>query len=231
MRRSILLECVAVIYRFGEFAVDTGTRQLLADATEVHLSPKSFELLQILIESHSRALSKAELQEMLWPSTFVGETNLATLVGEIRRALRDSAQEPVFVRTIHRFGYRFVGQLSSPTEAAEAARMMVKSTERDFLLVEGVTIMGRALDAAIRVDSGGVSRHHARITVAGDRALLEDLGSKNGTFLSGQRIESARLLQDGDQIRLGPVALTFRISSEARATETLLELPSQSDEG
>ena len=220
-----------MIYRFGDFAVDTSTRQLLAGADEIHLSPKSFELLLTLLERRSQALSKAELQETLWPATFVGETNLATLVAEIRRALGDSAQEPAFVRTIHRFGYRFVGAVSSTTDAAEAPHMVVKSEEREFLLVEGVTIMGRAMDATIRVDSGGVSRHHARITVAGDRALLEDLGSKNGTFLSGQRVEAALLLHDGDQIRLGPVALTFRVSSETRPTETLLELRLPSDEG
>ena len=52
--------------------------------------------------------------------------------------------------------------------------------------------MGRALDAAIRVDSGGVSRHHARITVTGDRALLEDMGSKNGTFLSDSGLRRRR---------------------------------------
>lgn len=93
-----------VIYRFGEFAIDTGTRQLLAEAAERHLSPKAFELLLTLIEFRSRAISKTELQERLWPSTFVGETNLATLVAEIRRALNDSAQDPAYVRTVHRIG-------------------------------------------------------------------------------------------------------------------------------
>ena len=61
--------------------------------------------------------------------------------------------------------------------------------------------------------------------------MLEDLDSKNGTFLSGQRVEAPVLLRDGDQIRLGAVILTFRISSETRETETLLSLPPHSDEG
>lgn len=55
-------------YRFGGFTVNSDTRQLLADGGEVHLSPKAFELLLILIERRSRALSKAVLQELLWPS-------------------------------------------------------------------------------------------------------------------------------------------------------------------
>ena len=153
------------------------------------------------------------------------------MIAEIRRAIHDSAQEPAFIRTIHRFGYRFIGPVTSTADAPAAAQMVVKSAERDFVLVEGVTIMGRAHDAAIRVDSGGVSRHHARITVTGSHAVLEDLGSKNGTFLSGTRIEEVTPLRDGDQIRLGAVVLTFRISSEMRETETLLSLPPHGDEG
>ena len=220
-----------MVYKFGPFALDTDTRQLLADGTEVHLSPKAFELLLRLIEHRARAVSKVELQEMLWPSLFVGETNLATLIAEVRRVIRDSAQAPEFIRTIHRFGYRFIGPVTGTSDTAAPAQMVVKSADRDFVLVEGVTIIGRAQDAAIRVDSGGVSRHHARITVTGTQALLEDLDSKNGTFVSGNRIEAPALLGDGDQIRLGSVVLTFRISSETRETETLLSLPPQSDEG
>src|SRR5688572_26940475 len=99
----------AVVYRFGRFVLDYDTRQILADGGEIHLSPKAFELLALLLANRPRAVSKTELQERLWPSTFVEETNLAGLVAEIRRALDDSATEPVFVRTVYRFGYRFVG--------------------------------------------------------------------------------------------------------------------------
>ena len=98
-------------YRFARFLLDSDTRQLFADGSEVHLSPKAFELLRLLIDDRSRALTKAELQDRLWPSTFVGETNLATLVAEIRRTLDDSANDSRYVRTVHRFGYRFVGQI------------------------------------------------------------------------------------------------------------------------
>ena len=77
-----------VVYRFGDFTLDGDTRQLLSKNSEVHLSPKAFELLSMLVANRGRAVPKAELQEHLWPSTFVEETNLASLVVEIRRALR-----------------------------------------------------------------------------------------------------------------------------------------------
>ena len=83
---------------------------------------KRFELLLLLVQQRSRALSKSELQESLWPSTFVGETNLATLVAEIRRALGDSAQEATFVRTVHRFGYRFVAEVFESTGGGQSRR-------------------------------------------------------------------------------------------------------------
>ena len=69
----------------------------------------------MLLANRSRAVSKAELQQHLWPSTFVEETNLAGLVAEIRRALRDSASSPMFVRTVYGFGYRFVGDVTVDT--------------------------------------------------------------------------------------------------------------------
>lgn len=212
-------------YRFARFSVDSDTRQLLADGSEVHLSPKAFELLVILVQLRSRAVSKAELQERLWPSTFVGETNLATLVAEIRRALDDSAHDSKYVRTVHRFGYRFIGSVTEPPAAQigsnGGARMYLTTADRQFLLAEGATIIGRAQEAAIRIDSGGVSRQHARIIVSGDQAQVEDLGSKNGTFVDGQLVSGTCPLKDGHEIRVGPVTLTFKVALPIQATETM----------
>lgn len=213
-----------MIYRFGRFAVNASTRQLLADEAEVHLSPKAFELLLLLVRQRSRALSKAELQDALWPSTFVGETNLATLVAEIRRALDESAQDAAVVRTVHRFGYRFVAAVTEGPASPPAAtghRMYLATADRQFPLREGVAIIGRAGDAEVQIDAGGVSRHHARITVAGDDARVEDLRSKNGTFVDGVAVVGSRPLADGNEIRVGPVALIFRVAAPTGATETM----------
>src|SRR5688572_14794973 len=98
-------------FRFASFALDTAARQLMRSTQEVSLSPKAFQLLHLLVVNRNRAMSKQELHESLWPSTFVLEANLASLIAEIRRALDDDAAKPRFVRTIHRFGYRFVGEV------------------------------------------------------------------------------------------------------------------------
>jgi len=213
-----------VSYRFDRFIVDCDTRQLLRDACELHLSPKAFDLLVFLLAKRPRAISKTEMLEHLWPSTFVEETNLASLVAEIRRALGDSATTPVFLRTVYRFGYRFVGEVlesGGPTVIPSAGpRPYLVFEHRHTMLLEGSNVIGRAADAAIQCDVTGVSRHHARIVLTNGSATLEDLGSKNGTHLNSQRVTSAPL-SDGDEIRLGKAALVFRTGADPGATETV----------
>ena len=171
-------------------------------------------------------MPKGELQQRLWPSTFVEETNLATLVAEIRRALSDSAADPRFVRTVYGFGYRFVGEARVVTAdgRADSSRttlwLMIEG--RQIPLLNGGNVIGRAADAGIRVDAPGMSRHHARIRVENGRATLEDLASKNGTHLNGRRLSTPEPLYDGHQIRVGGITLTFRTVSPGSPTETLL---------
>jgi DNA-binding winged helix-turn-helix (wHTH) protein len=218
------LKCRGVTYHFGRFILNCDTRQLLLDNEELHLSRKAFELLTALLVNRPRALSKAELQGRLWPSTFVEETNLAGLVAEIRRALRDTAARPAFVRTVYRFGYRFIGEVTENAAAHPGrpapARLCLVFENRQLVLLEGANVIGRNPDATIQCDATGVSRHHARILVSNGEATVEDLGSKNGTYVMGRRIASARL-SDGDVIRLGMASLTFRIDPPMRRTETV----------
>ena len=94
-------------WRFGDFVLDLEARELTRAGTPVSLSPKAFQLLGLLVQSHDKALSKTELQDRLWPGTFVVEKNLTNLVSEIREALGDDPAHPRFIRTVHRFGYAF----------------------------------------------------------------------------------------------------------------------------
>lgn len=214
-----------MLFRFEGFTLDYDTRQLLCNGDEVHLSPKALELLTLLVANRARAVSKAELQQRLWPSRFVEEGNLATLAAEVRRSLGDSAANPRFVRTVYAFGYRFVGEVTAELTAAGSerarTRLWLVLERRCIPLLEGANVIGRASDAAIPIDSPGISRYHAKIGVAHGEATLEDLGSKNGTLVNGARISTARCLSDGDRIGLGAVVVTFRIASQTSPTETV----------
>jgi DNA-binding winged helix-turn-helix (wHTH) protein len=222
-----------VAYRIGDFTLDEDTRQLLANGDEVHLSPKAFDLLALLVASRDRAVSKKELQQRLWPATFVEETNLASLVAEIRRAVSDSAATPRVIRTVYGFGYRFVGEARVLTAAGRTDHsrptLWLIVEGRQIPLLNGANVIGRAADAAIRVDAPGISRCHARIRVENGQATLEDLASKNGTHLNGQRLSTPEPLHDGNEIRLGGIALTFRIVSPGSRTETLLSPAPETD--
>ncbi len=107
--------------RFGPFTLDLESRQLTNAGEEIHLEPKAFELLSALVLERPKALSKADLQERLWPGTFVAEANLSNLVAEIRAALGDPARAPKFVRTAHGFGYAFCGDAEPVTDPGDAA--------------------------------------------------------------------------------------------------------------
>lgn len=212
-------------YQFDDFTLDLDTRRLMAGDEELHVSPKAFDLLILLVENRTQAMSKADLHERIWPSTFVTETNLAGLVAELRRALQDSAEEPRYIRTVHRHGYWFIGNVhqiaTRDAPAKPPVRYWLIWETRQIALSEGENVVGRAPDASIWIDAPGVSRHHARIRLDGDDATLEDLGSKNGTFVRGHRVTTSSRLSDGDQIRLGSVVITFRIPQPAGSTETV----------
>jgi pSer/pThr/pTyr-binding forkhead associated (FHA) protein len=87
-------------------------------------------------------------------------------------------------------------------------------------LHEGENVLGRVEDGVVWIESPTVSRRHARIVVEGGRAILEDLASKNGTFLRGERIARPTPLSDGDEIRLGRVRMGVRALPASKATET-----------
>jgi DNA-binding winged helix-turn-helix (wHTH) protein len=210
--------------RFGAFSLDSAARQLLRDGREVSLSPKAFQLLLFLVVNRERAVSKQEVHQTLWPSTFVLDTNIASLIAELRRALDDSAATPRFIRTMHRFGYRFIGRVDEPPVLAaptpRGAGYYLVWDLRQVPLADGDNVLGRGGDASIWIDAPGVSRHHARILIRGGEVTVEDLGSKNGTYVAGTVVTAARRLDDGDQIRLGSVVVTFRIATSSVATET-----------
>ena len=204
---------------FDDLTFDPDARQLWRGGREVHLSPKSFDLLALLIARRPAPVSKIEIRERLWPDTFVSETNLPALVAEIRSALGDDAHQPRFIRTLHRVGYAFQGQQS--VEAAGTAQpggWLVGGATR-IPLYAGENILGREGHGVIVLDCERVSRRHARITIDQDGMWIEDLRSKNGTYVNERRIAARVTLSDGARVCAGSLMFTFRAAS--RAPETL----------
>jgi DNA-binding winged helix-turn-helix (wHTH) protein len=210
--------------RFGPFHLDLDTRQLFRDGREIRLSPKAFELLTALITNRPKVLSKAVLQQDLWPDSFVVEANLSNLVAEIRHALDDEARAPRYIRTAHGFGYAFCGDattLASPRERRSDPPVCWLDWDRQrFPLSIGEHVIGRDSDVDVRLDATTVSRRHARLVVTPGSIVLEDFGSKNGTFRRGERVTAPVQLDDGDQIGIGSLLMTFHRRSDTASTET-----------
>ena len=211
---------------FGEFAFHRGAHQLCRAGKERHLEPKAFELLDLLLARRPEAVSKAEIRDRLWPDTFVSESSLTSLVAQLRSTLGDERKRPRLIRTVHGFGYAFAGEARD--EPGPSARRAATGASprgspacvfwagREFALAHGENVLGRDPEATVYIEHTGVSRRHARIVLTGRRATLEDLGSKNGTFIHDQRIETPQPLVDGDFFDLGRLSLRFHFASGGR---------------
>ena len=196
--------------RFGEFRLDPQRRQLFHGEDVVHVTPKAFELLTALVESRPQAVAKADLESRIWGNTHVAETSLAGLVAELRAALGESPREPLFIRTVHGFGYSFCGTVRP--SSAHSDPLLVGNrvyrlawARREVSLRLGENVLGRDPDVVAWMDSATVSRRHARILVTAEGAVLEDLGSHNGTYVRGERVRersaAARRRRDPARLR------------------------------
>lgn len=183
-----------MIIKFGAFALDSDRRQLTRGGDDIHLTPKAFDLLVLLVDEAPRVVRKPELHERLWPGTFVSDATPVGLVKELRRALDDRDPAAPLVRTAHGVGDAFAASLHRELSRAPSA---------------------------ICLDVAGVSRRHARIVVGTRGAVLEDLGSKNGTKVAETSVTGNVPLRDGDQIHVGPVLIIFHVSASGMSTETL----------
>jgi len=212
---------VAERLQFDRFTLDTGTRELLSAGAVVHLSPKAFDLLEILVQKRPEAVPRGEIEKRIWRSTHVSDTSLAGLVGELRKALGDQERPARFVRTVHSFGYAFCGTATATATVSAAGPAVVVAGgpeayrlvigRREIALVPGENVLGRQAGVIVWLDSASVSRRHARIVIAPGRATLEDLGSRNGTRLAGRAVTAPVPLADGDVFELGSVTMTFRV--------------------
>jgi DNA-binding winged helix-turn-helix (wHTH) protein len=216
----------AQVFRFGPFLADLRSYELRRADEKVELQELPFRILAALLERTGELVTREELRAVAWPpQVHVDfEHGLNKAVNKIRLALGDDPERPRYLETLPRRGYRFV----APVEAAESvtgpatpcAAFRLLWDGRTISLAEGENLVGRDSGATVWIDSSTVSRRHARIVVRDGQALLEDLGSKNGTSLRGRRIATPEPLADGDDIAVGSVHMTFRAAGGSRSTQT-----------
>jgi DNA-binding winged helix-turn-helix (wHTH) protein len=213
----------SVRYLFDSIMVDAERRVLLRSGSHVHVPPKVFALLLFLIHQRPRAVAKADLMAHLWPDTFVSDATLASLVADVREAIGDTGREGRIIRTLHRFGYAFVADvtLNTDSDADRPVLGWLLGESWRLPLHAGEIVLGREGDGVVPLPSDSVSRRHAALVMEGRSATVRDLGSKNGTFVDDVRVHEPTALRDGARMRLGTVVLTFRAGAGASATKTV----------
>jgi DNA-binding winged helix-turn-helix (wHTH) protein/Tol biopolymer transport system component len=189
--------------RFGAFEADLQTGELRKDGAKLKFSGQPFQVLAILLERPGELVTREELQKRLWPDTFVDvERNLNTAINKIREVLSDSAENPQFVETLPRRGYRFVapverypfGANQDPVEEPIDQPPISKTPRKSWLAI---------LSGAVVLAAGFVLWFSSLRTAETPRVvrftqLTNDGQRKGGPILSdGVRIYFNELLPDG----------------------------------
>jgi DNA-binding winged helix-turn-helix (wHTH) protein len=202
---------------FAPFSFDTVSGELRHGARRIPLLGTASELLRVLVEERHRVVSKDELLRRVWRGAAVEEGNLSTYIAKLRTALDDDPQAPRFIRTHHGHGYRFIGAVSGEMPARRSSRVpsgfVLEWDGRELPLFQGENVVGRtAVGGAIAIADPHVSAAHARIVVGdvGDDVTIEDLESKNHTFVGAVRVSGPHRLEPGDIVRLGGPTVIFR---------------------
>src|SRR6185503_5843587 len=100
------------VYHFGPFSLDQVERLLLREGQPVHLAPKAFDVLLVLIHNRGCLVTKERLLKEVWPDVFVEEANLSVNIASLRKALDDGEQDAQWIETVPKQGYRFLAAVA-----------------------------------------------------------------------------------------------------------------------
>jgi DNA-binding winged helix-turn-helix (wHTH) protein len=208
---------------FGDCVFEREARRLTRAGEPVRLTPKALLLLECLLDRRHAVVSQQELRDVLWPGTFVGMNSLSQVVVELRRAVGSHGRD--LIRMAYGAGYAFDGEVVEDAEppgpaAPEPPRFLLRWGAVEIPLHAGENVLGRDTQCGCRIESSRVSRRHARILLSGGKAVIQDLGSKNGTHLRGRRVDGPTSLAHGDVILLGGEVVLFSAVGPLGTTET-----------
>jgi DNA-binding winged helix-turn-helix (wHTH) protein len=195
-------------FHLGDWLVEPMLNRVSLNDACVQLEHRVMAVLVCLAEHAGEVVTRRDLVDSVWDEGFVADNTITHAVTELRKAFGDDARDPRFIETIHRKGYRLVAPVftehpSRVTRSVGHHAYLAVVKDLEILLEEGENLIGRSPDVTITIPSMKVSRHHARITIAGSNASICDLESKNGTYLNGSKIDREWPLESGDVIGVG----------------------------
>ncbi|HEY8171860.1 MAG TPA: winged helix-turn-helix domain-containing protein [Dehalococcoidia bacterium] len=198
--------------RFRSFVLDEARRQLRRDGAEVHLTPKAFDALVLLVDAAPRVVRKSELHDRLWPNGIVSDASLVGLVGEIRRALRDDDRGERMIRAVPRVGYAF----DAPVAAARSGE-----PQRSVPSIAVLPFVGMSADRESEYFSDGLAEEI--INVLAKMPGLKVAGRTSSFFFRGKDVELEEIGQrlNVDHILEGSVR---KSGSRLRVTAQLIKV-------
>ena len=215
----------------GAIELDLKRYEVRVSGRALKLEPHPKDLLILLLQRAGELVTREAIARHVWGSTVHVdvEQGINTAMRKIRQALREDPDRPLFLETVVGKGYRFIGSCSrSDSDAAAIAAIDAAGgchliwQLRVIPLVPGSNLIGRDPNSTVQIDSSSVSRRHAEIAVIDSGLTIEDLRSKNGTFVNGARIDAPVRLADYDTIQIGPAILTCRVPSASESTLTVV---------
>ncbi|MFZ2492329.1 MAG: FHA domain-containing protein, partial [Thermoanaerobaculia bacterium] len=207
-------------FRFGEYTFDPSLQELRRGDERLALTPKVISLLELLIECRGTLVTHADIQDRLWPDVVVAEANVKNLVSTLRGVLDDHERDGRFIRNVHHRGYVFTDAVIEVSHGAHVSAHLVRGDEI-IRLAPGRNVIGRRQESAVAFEDASVSRIHAAITIHGADITLEDLESKNGTFVDGVRIDKPLALDDRHVLIFGDVATHFSRTHDDATTDSV----------
>ncbi len=192
-------------YTFGQYRLDLDSGELYRDDKPVAVRAKCFRLLVYFVRQPGKLIAKETLLGDVWSSGVVSESALTRTIAELRSVLLDNADEPEFIETVQRRGYRFIAPVRAlaTNPLGKSSTLSLLHHDMEYPLTTGSYLIGRERAVAIPLYNASTSRRHARIIVTGETVVLEDLGSRNGTLVNGQRVTAPLTLNIGDVIEIG----------------------------
>ncbi len=202
-------------YRFGRFSLDLAAGQFLADGEPLHLQPKAFELLALFCANAGTLFTREELMQRLWPDVFVTDQSLNQLIRRIRRALGDDPQNPQFLQTIPKRGYRFVADVRTDDLKITPAPSPAASGDRFCGREEELTELCGAVQQAALVTVLGLGG-------MGKTRLVQELARKVSGSFEGIRQVSLREARSLDDL-IFSVADALGVRLGSAATESAID--------
>ena len=205
------------VYEFGPFRVDPGKETLRRDGEPVSLTPKTFQILLVLIRNNKEVVTKDDLMKMVWPDTFVEEANLSRNIFMLRRALGETAQDHRYIVTVPGRGYRLAENVRLVPEqevtivAASHSSVQINVQETDpwrWALVV-VVILIAAVAGAFWFAS-----HRGTVLSAKDTVVLADFSNSTGDSVFDEALRQGMAVQ----LEQSPF---LKIVSDARIQRTL----------